>query len=139
MKDANFIDQKGKPQPYYMGCYGIGLARTLAAVVEVHHDDNGIIWPLSVAPYQVHLINLDGVRADTLEVYERLIGEGIEVLWDDREDVSAGEKFADADLIGIPYRVVVSKKTKDKLEVKKRSEKETRFLSWEKLLEVLKS
>ncbi len=140
-KDFNlgFIGRSGNKEYPVMGCYGFGISRVMGVIVEKFHDEKGIIWPQSVAPFQVHLINLDGVRADTLEVYERLVGEGIEVLWDDRENLSAGEKFADADLIGIPYRVVVSKRNTGKLEVKKRSEKETRFLTWEKLLDLLKS
>ncbi|MBI2599460.1 proline--tRNA ligase [Candidatus Daviesbacteria bacterium] len=143
MTGADFIDKNGKPQPYYMGCYGIGLGRTLAAIVEVFHDDKGIIWPEAVAPYSVHLVGLDlsdeQVREEAEKVYKLLQAEGIEVLFDDREDVSAGAKFADADLIGIPYRIVISKKTADKIEVKKRSEKETRFFSFNDFLRELKS
>lgn len=143
MKGANFRDANGQEKPYYMGCYGIGLGRTLAAVVEVYNDEKGIIWPEGVAPYQVHLVGLDlgdkNVYKKAEEVYKLLQVEGIEVLFDDRVDISAGAKFADADLLGIPYRVVISRKTKDQLEVKKRSEKETKFLEFEKLLELLVS
>lgn len=146
MKGAHFIDEKGKPQPYYMGCYGIGLARTLATIVEVSNDEKGIIWPVSVAPFQVHLVGLDledaEIKNKAEEIYKRLTSQGVEVLFDDRVDARAGEKFADADLIGIPYRVVVSKKTHsagsgqagEKLEVKKREGKETEFLNLEELL-----
>lgn len=141
MKDANFVDKDGQPKPYYMGCYGIGLGRTMAAIVEVYHDEKGIIWPESVAPYQVHLVGLDmeaeSVKGEAERIYKLLQAEGIEVLFDDREGVSAGEKFADCDLIGIPYRVVISKKTQDKLEIKKRSEKDTKFLSFEDFLKLL--
>ena len=141
MEGAHFIDEKGQEQPYYMGCYGIGLARTLATIVEVGNDDKGIIWPELVAPYQVHLVGLDledaEIRVKAEEVYKRFQAADIEVLYDDR-NVRAGEKFADADLIGIPYRVVVSKKTGEKLEVKKRQEKETEFLSLNELLLKLK-
>lgn len=137
MRGAHFIDEKGKEQPYYMGCYGIGLARTLATIVEVSNDEKGIIWPESVAPYQVHLVGLDledaEIKAKVEEVYTKLQTAGIEVLYDDR-NARAGEKFADADLIGIPYRVVVSKKTGDKLEVKKRSEKNTEFITLQELI-----
>lgn len=133
MKGAQFIDEKGEAKPYYMGCYGIGLARTLATIVEVSHDEKGIIWPDTVAPYKVHLVGLDlsdkQVSRKAEELYKILTSYEIEVLFDDRVDVSAGEKFADADLIGIPYRVVVSKKTEDKYEVKKRSETNTEFLT----------
>ncbi|TSC88284.1 MAG: prolyl-tRNA synthetase [Microgenomates group bacterium Gr01-1014_7] len=151
MKGAQFIDADGKKKPYYMGCYGIGLARTLAAIVEVSNDDKGIIWPEAVAPFMVHIVGLDmddsSVKNEAERVYKLLQAEGIEVLFDDRSGVSAGEKFADADLIGIPYRVVISKKThstssgqaKDKLEVKKRNEKETKFLTFEELLKIIQS
>ncbi len=135
MKGANFRDIDGKEKPYYMGCYGIGLARTLATVVEIFNDEKGIVWPESVAPYQVYIVGLD---SEGEKVYKLLLAEGIEVLFDDREGVSAGAKFADADLLGIPYRVVVSKKTTDdKLEIRKRSDKETKFVTFKQLLELL--
>lgn len=141
MKNATFIDKKDKPQPYYMGCYGIGLGRTLATLVEVFHDEKGIIWPESVAPYNVHLIGLDLDDPQIMEraekVYKLLLAEYIEVLFDDRIDISAGEKFADADLIGIPYRVVISKKTQDKLEIKKRNEKTTSFQTLQEFLQLI--
>ncbi len=152
MKDANFIDKEGKHQPYYMGCYGIGLARSLATIVEVSHDEKGIIWPESVAPYAVHLVGLDlddsSVRSEAEKVYRLLQVadpersrriEGIEVLFDDRVGISAGAKFADADLIGIPYRVVISKRTKDQLEIKKRVDKETQFKTLEQLIDIVNS
>jgi len=149
MKDASFIDKEGKPQPYYMGCYGIGLARTLATIVEVSNDDKGIIWTESVAPYQIHLVGLDledeKVFKEAERIYKVLTSHNIEVLFDDRVSARAGEKFADADLIGIPTRVVVSRKTHStgsgqavgNLEVKKRAEKETMFLSLEELVKVI--
>lgn len=139
MEGAHFIDEKGEAKPYYMGCYGIGLARTLATVVEVMNDEKGIIWPEAVAPYQVHLIGLDledeTIKANIENVYNQLLAAGIEVLFDDR-NLRAGEKFADADLIGIPVRIVVSKKSGDKLEVKERGEKETKFLSLEEFIKL---
>lgn len=141
MQGACFKDRDGQEKPYYMGCYGIGLARSLAAVVENYHDEKGITWPESIAPFKVHLIGLDleteCVKGKAESVYKLLQTEGLEVLYDDRE-ISAGAKFADADLIGIPYRVVISKKTGEQLEVKKRNEKETRFLAFDKLLEFLR-
>lgn len=145
MKDATFTDSDGVKKPYYMGCYGIGLARTLAAIAEIHHDDRGIVWPKSVAPFQVHLIGItsstssDHGKHETNSkenadgVYEKLKEAGIEVLYDDRE-VSAGEKFADADLIGIPVRLVVSDKTREKVEWKERTDKTTELLSPEDML-----
>jgi len=140
MKDALFTDENGKKQPYYMGCYGFGLARTLTTVVEKHHDDRGIVWPESVAPYQVHLISLkENEKAE--KVYQELLDAGVEVLFDDREEVTAGAKFADADLIGIPVRLVISAKTGDAIgsdsigvEFKKRTEKEAELLSLEQIL-----
>lgn len=141
MAGANFIDENGKEQQYYMGCYGFGIGRTLATVVEIHHDDRGIIWPESIAPYQVHLIGLnledEEVKSRVEKVYQDLIERDIEVLFDDRPDISAGEKFADADLIGIPYRLVVSKKTGEQIEVKKRSESESMKISFSELLTLL--
>jgi prolyl-tRNA synthetase len=141
MKDANYIDKNGDKKPYYMGCYGIGLARTMATVVEIYNDEKGIIWPEEVSPYQVHLVGLDLLNPDIKkkaeDLYKVLLSHGIEVLFDDREDVSAGEKFADADLIGIPNRVVISKKSTEKLEVKKREGKETEFLTQDELFKRL--
>jgi len=126
---AFFIDEKGNSQPIIMGCYGIGLGRLLAAVVEHYHDEKGIIWPLSVAPYQVYLCPLyrEGSHvADVAEkLYEEMQSAGLEVLFDDREE-SPGVKFNDADLLGIPLRVTVSPRTleKDSVEVKWRAEKQ---------------
>ncbi len=139
--DLFFTDQNGQETIVSAGCYGLGISRVMGAIVEVYNDDKGIIWPSSVAPYQVHLIGLgledDKVKQEAENVYKLLQVEGIEVLYDDREDASAGAKFADADLIGIPYRVVISKKTQDKLEVKKRSEKETSFVSLGELIKMI--
>lgn len=139
MKGATFTDEDGKQHKYYMGCYGIGLGRTLAAIVEVYNDGKGIKWPVSVAPHQVQLVDLAnresrqvdgqaGVRKNAEKVYKGLIKEGIEVLWDDREE-SAGVKFADADLIGTPVRLVVSRATKDKVEWKRRDEDKVDVIS----------
>lgn len=137
-KDFNltFLGKDGKKEFPVMGCYGLGISRVMGVIVEKFNDEKGIIWPEAVAPFQVHLIGLDGKGED---IYKLLLAEEVEVLFDDRVDVSAGEKFADADLIGIPYRVVISKKSGEKLEVKKRNEKETKFLEFNKFLEVLKN
>ena len=137
MKDATFTDENGKKQPYYMGCYGLGLARTLTTIVEKYHDDRGITWPESVSPFQVHLISLKE-NENAQDVYTNLLDAGVEVLYDDREEVSAGQKFADADLIGIPVRLVVSQKTGNKIEFKKRTEKESELFSFEDVLKRLK-
>lgn len=133
MERANFVDKDGKEKPFYMGCYGIGLGRTLATIVEVYHDDKGIVWPKSVAPFQVHLINLCKDEGNASQVYEGLEGCGVEVLYDDRDNVSAGEKFADADLIGIPVRLVVSDRNGDKIEYKERSSDKSELMSLEEV------
>lgn len=138
MKGASFTDDDGSLKPYYMGCYGIGIGRTLATIVEKYHDERGIIWPELVAPYQVHLVSLKGGEAKAQSVYERLEKEGIEVLWDDRTE-SAGVKFSDADLIGIPHRLVVSEKTGNKIEYKRRSTQTAKLMTMSQLLELLKS
>jgi prolyl-tRNA synthetase len=110
--DATFLDEDGKEKPFVMGSYGIGPGRTMAAIVEQHYDEHGIKWPRSVAPYDVHLIALPGLEEQAEEVARKLDEAGDEVLLDDR-DQRAGEKFADADLIGLPVRVTVGKKTLD--------------------------
>jgi prolyl-tRNA synthetase len=107
---ATFLDEDGKEKLLVMGSYGIGPARTMAAIVEQHHDEHGIQWPRSVAPYDVHLVALPGLEERSEEVAARLDEAGDDVLLDDR-DQRAGEKFADADLIGLPVRVTVGKKT----------------------------
>jgi prolyl-tRNA synthetase len=128
MKNATFIDADGKAKPYYMGCYGIGLGRTLATMVEKFHDDKGIVWPKIIAPFQAHLISLKGADKEAQALYERLVKANIEVLWDDREE-SPGKKFADADLIGIPVRLVVSPRTGTKVEWKNRASEKTELLT----------
>ncbi len=137
MKDAVFVDNDGKSKEFFMGCYGLGLGRTMATVVEVSHDDKGIIWPKEIAPYQIHLVGLNledkNVQSKAEEVYTRLLDRGIEVLYDDRLDTNPGEKFADADLIGIPVRVVVSKRTERKVEVKERKLSESELIDIDNL------
>ena len=131
---AYFTDEKGAKKPIVMGSYGIGLGRNMGTIVEVHHDERGIIWPWSVSPYDAHLV---GLSEEAEKVYKQLKDAGIDVLYDDR-DVSAGEKFATADLIGIPYRLVVSQKTGDKIEVKRRDGEKTENLEFDSLLKLLK-
>ena len=106
---ATFLDEDGEEKPLVMGSYGIGPARTMAAIVEQHHDDNGIAWPQSVAPYDVHIVVLAGMESHADEAAAALDEAGFDVLLDDR-DARAGEKFADADLIGCPFRVTVGRK-----------------------------
>lgn len=125
-----FTDEKGAKYPVLSGAYGIGVSRLMATVVETHNDGAGIIWPESIAPYKVHLIVLGDKKDEAEKIYRDLTSKGIEVLYDDREENSAGEKFADADLIGCPIRVVVSNKTTDKnsAEIKIRNEKELKLV-----------
>jgi len=135
---ASFLDNDGKSRPIIMGCYGIGLGRLLAAIVEQSHDDKGIIWPLSVAPYQVYLcpLNLDksAVLPTAEKIYQELQKEGIAVLLDDRDD-SPGVKFNDADLLGIPLRLTLSPRTlqSQSVEAKWRTEKEAQLLPLDNL------
>jgi prolyl-tRNA synthetase len=108
--DAKFLDEDGREKPIAMGSYGIGPARTIAAVVEQHHDEHGIVWPRSVSPYDAHIVVLPGLEERGEEVAAALSEAGYDVLLDDRDE-RAGEKFADADLIGCPMRVTVGRKT----------------------------
>ncbi len=107
---ATFLDENGKTKPFVMGCYGLGVSRTVAAIIEQHSDDDGIAWPMSVAPFEVLIVALkfksDAVREAAEKLYEELRGLGVDTLLDDRPD-SAGVKFKDADLIGIPVRVTI--------------------------------
>jgi len=135
--DLNFVNEKDESKPVLMGCYGLGLDRLIAAIVEVHHDEAGIIWPEKVAPEKVYLIDLEKSRGE--EIYNKLTDANIEVLFDDR-DVSAGIKFADADLLGLPYRIVISDKTlkEDKVEIKKRSSEKSTLVGVDNIIEELR-
>ena len=122
---AKFLDPHGKEQPSVMGCYGIGVTRTLQAVIEVHHDKDGIQWPAAVAPYTVMLVTLDladpAVKAATDQVVGSLDQAGVDYFWDDRDE-RPGVKFKDADLLGFPWRVTIGAKSvaKGGVEVKSR-------------------
>ncbi|MCL5006722.1 MAG: His/Gly/Thr/Pro-type tRNA ligase C-terminal domain-containing protein [Patescibacteria group bacterium] len=129
-----FAGADGRENLVQMGCYGIGLSRLLGTVVEVAHDDKGIIWPEQIAPFKFHLIELK--KGKGRDLYRRLTKAGAEVLYDDRE-ATAGEKFADADLIGIPWRLVVSEKTKNKIEIKKRGESKSKLVNYGDLGRIL--
>jgi prolyl-tRNA synthetase len=133
MQGAEFVDQDGSRLPLYMGCYGIGIGRTMATIVEKHHDEQGIIWPFSLAPFAVYLINLGQPQERAQQLYQQLQAAGHEVLWDDRDE-SPGVKFKDADLLGIPVRVVISNKTGDKVEYKLRQQDQTQLITSEQLL-----
>lgn len=132
---ATFIDQMGEKKYFWLGSYGIGTTRVMGTWVEVSHDDKGIVWSKELAPFAVHLIELPGGNGK--EAYEKLTKAGVEVLWDDRE-VGAGEKFADADLIGIPVRLTTSSKTAKKVEFKERSSDKLELLDVEGALGRLK-
>lgn len=137
--DLKYTDEKGEDKFVIMGSYGIGLGRLMGIVVEVLSDDKGIIWPESIAPFSVHLLSLgedETVQNEANKVYEELLKNNIEVLFDDRVGLSAGEKFADADLLGIPNRVVVSVRSmkENGVEVKKRSEEKGNVISVDELL-----
>jgi prolyl-tRNA synthetase len=139
---ANFLDENGRNQPMIMGCYGIGVSRVLAAVVEQFHDENGIVWPDSVTPYNVHVIPVnmknDIQAALAEEIYTELRNAGMEVLFDDRQE-RPGVKFADADLIGLPVRVTVGKKAEEKIvEVKWRKSGEMEEISVDQLMQTLR-
>jgi prolyl-tRNA synthetase len=129
---VNFLDKEGKQRPVMMGCYGIGVGRLLAAAIEQNHDDKGMALPAPIAPYQAHLVGLNLNDPETTkkadELYKYLWAEGFEVLYDDRPDESAGVKFNDADLLGMPVRLVISNRTlkKDSLELKRRLEIEAK-------------
>jgi len=136
---VNFADENGELKPVFLASYGIGVSRLMGVLAEVFADDKGLVWPENVAPFRVYLINVgtdENVVKFTTNVYEKLYEKGVEVLWDDRADVRPGEKFADADLLGIPHRLVVSAKTieHDAVEYKARTSDETMILGMSELL-----
>jgi prolyl-tRNA synthetase len=143
---CTYTDEAGALQPMVMGCYGLGIGRTVAAAIEQNHDDDGIIWPLPLAPHEVVLLSLDPSDPEVAQVadglYDRLREKGVDVLYDDREG-RPGVKFKDADLIGFPVRVVVGKRSlaEDKVEISTRREREKMFVptanAIEKTLELL--
>ncbi|MBU2539908.1 hypothetical protein KJ786_02005 [Patescibacteria group bacterium] len=149
--DLKFRDKDGKEKPVIMGCYGIGLSRILGAIVEVNNDGKGIIWPKNVAPFLVHLIPVENnkkVKDVSEKLYQNLSSfvktsdgqaKRIEVLYDDREGKSVGEKFSEADLIGIPYRIVVSERTleKNSVELKERNVQKSQLIKINKILKLL--
>ncbi len=131
--DVTFTVEDGTRQTALMGCYGIGTTRLVGTIVEASHDDRGIIWPLTVAPYHIHLITLraksdegqEQIQSVAEDLYQQMQDAGVEVLWDDRLQTSPGEKFADADLIGLPARIVISEKTLKENAVEWKGRRET--------------
>lgn len=139
-----FIDKTGAKKLVSAGCYGIGTSRIMGAVVETSHDDRGIIWPREIAPYLVHLVELKAqnakVKAGALKLYNSLQAADIDVLYDDRDNVSVGEKFADADLIGCPWQIIISSKTLDQnsVEVKDRQSGKSQLIKIKDLIKNIK-
>lgn len=132
-----YTDESGHQNLVYMGCYGIGISRLVGVIAETHNDERGIRWPRTVAPYSVHLIVLGDnltTRESAEKVYTKFVQAGAEILYDDRSKIMTGEKFADADILGCPYRLVVSERTGDKIEFKKREGEEAAFKSIEEVL-----
>jgi prolyl-tRNA synthetase len=129
---ARFLDRDGKSRPVVMGSYGIGLGRLLACVAEEHHDENGLVWPAAVAPYQVHLVSLETLESEATALYEKLLGKGVEVLYDDRRE-SLGVKFKDADLIGAPIRLTLTPRSLERggVEIKLRRGEYSRIVPLE--------
>lgn len=140
--NLKFTDKDGSQKPVIMGCYGLGTSRLMGAIVEIFHDDKGIIWPEQISPYDVHLISLlkpNEMFFKAEELYNKFKQNGIDVLLDDRE-VNAGEKFADSDLIGISKRIVISNKTlsNNSIELKYRNEKESTLIPIDKIIELIR-
>jgi len=140
--DFKVMGADGKMKDILMGCYGIGPSRVMGSIVEIHNDKDGIIWPKEVAPFDIHLVEIsgknEGIRDAALSLYDELVHNGIEVLYDDR-DVRPGEKFADADLIGIPLRLVVSERSMGEggVEWKLRNEKDNRIVKMDEIHDVM--
>ena len=139
--NGTYLDENGKLKPYIMGCYGIGVSRLIAAIIEQNNDENGIIWPKEVAPYLVHLVCLDMKKDAQKElsekIYSKLIENKCEVLYDDRIE-RPGVKFNDADLIGLPVQIIVGRKADEGIvEIKVRKTGEREEISVDRLYERL--
>jgi len=132
---ANYLDKNGKEQPIVMGSYGIGSGRLLACVAEEHHDEKGLRWPMSMAPFDVHLVALRGSEQQAEELYADLTAAGLEVLFDDREE-SPGVKFNDADLIGLPIRITIGERSLKEggVELKLRREEDKRIVKLDQVV-----
>ncbi len=140
--DLRFTNKQGSKEPVVMGSYGIGPTRIMGTLVEVYNDEKGIVWPEAAAPFRAHLVSISGKKDGQVEkaadkVYTQLQKAGIEVLYDDRE-ASAGEKLADVDLLGITWRAIVSEKTGDKIELKRRNSNEVKMVTLAELLKIFK-
>ncbi|MFA4826940.1 MAG: proline--tRNA ligase [Candidatus Shapirobacteria bacterium] len=141
--NITFVDKDGSLKKFYMGSYGIGIGRALATIAETHNDAKGIVWPASVAPYAVHLLVLDlqdeAIKSEAEKLYQHLLDNKVDVLYDDRLESTAGEKFADADLLGIPIRLVVSKRSLSAggVEIKSRSGTEAKIIPLDQITDHL--
>ena len=141
--DVYFIDENGKKQSIISGCYGIGVSRLVGMIAEHFADDKGLVWPYNIAPAKVYLVRIgedDEIKQAAEKLYTNLQGLNIETLYDDR-DVRPGEKFADADLMGIPYRIVISEKTlaQGEVEVKLRTATDVEMIKIENVVDFIKS
>jgi len=136
--DLKFKDKDDKQKPVIMGCYGIGLPRLMAAVVENNNDNKGIIWPKEVSPFDIHLISINKNK-ESAKLYNDLQSKGFNVLYDDRDNISPGEKFAESDLIGISKRIVVSEKTlkKNSVEIKDRAKDKLCLTNFSRLYQII--
>lgn len=143
--DFKVTGPEGSPQDVYMGCYGIGSSRLMGVIAEKFHDEKGLLWPAAVAPFQIHLVALANAQSEEVfakanKLYADLTSAGFSVLFDDRADMSAGEKFADSDLIGIPTRLVISSRLLEssEVEIKSRAHSESSKISQDNLINHLK-
>jgi prolyl-tRNA synthetase len=136
--NLTYKDENGEEKPVYMGCYGIGVSRVMGTIVEIFADEKGIVWPKEIAPFQVHLISFKK-NEEAEKIYKELLDAGVDVLYDDR-DKSPGEKMAESDLIGVPYRIIVSEKTLENktVEVKKRTEDDVKFINISEITDYVK-
>ncbi len=141
--NLHFIEKNGNKKLVSAGCYGIGTSRIMGAMVETSHDEKGIIWPREIAPYLVELVELNNqnkdVRSESIKLYNSLSESGVEVLYDERENVSIGEKFADADLIGCPWQIIISAKTltQNSVEIKERKSGKSQLIKMNQVIKNL--
>ncbi|MFH1744835.1 MAG: aminoacyl--tRNA ligase-related protein [bacterium] len=137
--DLKYLDKNGEKKNVIMGCFGIGLQRLIGTIVEINNDERGVVWPENVAPFKINLISIKQ-NDEAEKMYQELLNNGVEVLYDDRDDISAGQKFADADLIGCPWRVVVSEKTikENAVEIKKRNSNECELIKFKDIVKKIK-
>ncbi|MDD5760771.1 MAG: His/Gly/Thr/Pro-type tRNA ligase C-terminal domain-containing protein [Candidatus Pacebacteria bacterium] len=146
--DLKFRDKNGESKNVMMGCYGIGISRLLGVIVEANHDANGIIWPPEVAPFEYHLMGLlkgakkedEAIKRQVESLYEKMLKRGIEVFYDDRENVSSGEKLVEADLLGLPYRIIISEKSlkNHSFELKERKSQKVKMIKLKDFDKIIK-